>query len=151
MTGETRKGSAVTDPLRTPRNRAKATATAAIVPVWTTRKSDQPKRKPNGGPYASRRKTYWPPALGIIAASSAQQRAPVIVRSPDNAQAARSQPGEPTRRADPADVRKSPEPIIEPMTIIVESSSPNSRDSGLGDAPVSSGIAGLIGAGRRRP
>ncbi len=33
----------------TPRNRAKATATAAIVPVWITRKSVQPYRKPQSG------------------------------------------------------------------------------------------------------
>ncbi len=53
------------------------------------------------------------PALGIIAASSAQQSAPVIVITPARAQATRSQPGEPTKRADSADVMKMPDPIIE--------------------------------------
>ena len=32
---------------KTPRNLANATATAAIVPVWTTRNIAQPNRKPN--------------------------------------------------------------------------------------------------------
>ncbi len=36
--------------MKTPMNLAKATATAAIVPVWTTRNIDQPKRKPTLGP-----------------------------------------------------------------------------------------------------
>ena len=35
---------------RTPRNRANATATAAIVPVWITRSIVQPKRNPASGP-----------------------------------------------------------------------------------------------------
>ena len=35
---------------RTPRKRANATATAAIVPVWITRNIVQPKRKPASGP-----------------------------------------------------------------------------------------------------
>lgn len=54
----------------TPRNRAKATATAAIVPVWITSKSVHPNRNAHIPPYASRRYTYCPPACGIIAASS---------------------------------------------------------------------------------
>ena len=55
----------------TPRNRAKATATAAIVPVWMTANSVQPYRNPAAGERPSRRNTYCPPAFGIIAASSA--------------------------------------------------------------------------------
>ena len=54
----------------TPRNLQNATPTAAIVPVWMTRNSVQPYKNPQSGPKASRRYTYWPPALGIIAASS---------------------------------------------------------------------------------
>src|SRR5215216_392329 len=58
-----------------------------------------------------------------------------MVISPARAQAARSQPGEPTRRADSADVMKMPEPIIEPMTIMVASISPSWRtSSGAGPA-----------------
>src|SRR5205807_9112436 len=113
----------------TPMKRAKATATAAIVPVWITKSNDQPKRKPAAGPYASRRNTYCPPARGIIAASSAQESAPAIVSTPASAQAARSQPGAHTRRADSAEVMKMPEPIIEPTTIIVASSGPSPRTS----------------------
>ena len=55
---------------RTAVNFAKATATAAIVPVWMTRKSVQPYKNPTRGFHASRRYTYCPPARGIIAASS---------------------------------------------------------------------------------
>src|SRR4051812_41532660 len=70
-----------------------------------------------------------------MAAISAQQRAPVIVMSPASAQAARSQPGEPTRRADSAEVMKMPEPSIEPMTIMVASTGPSWRTrAGVGSA-----------------
>ena len=40
---------------KTPANLAKATATAAMVPVWITRNSVQPYRNPLSGPKASRR------------------------------------------------------------------------------------------------
>src|SRR5829696_9732706 len=93
------------------------------------RNSPQPNRKPIDGPYASRRKTYWPPARGHIAASSAQHNAPVIVRTPASAHAAISQPGEPTKREDSAEVIKMPDPIIEPTTIIVASSRLRPRTS----------------------
>ena len=59
-----------TEGKKTPRNLPNATPTAAMVPVWMTRNKVHPKRKPHMGPSASRRYTYWPPALGIIAASS---------------------------------------------------------------------------------
>src|SRR5215212_5622735 len=96
------------------------------------RNSPQPKRNPIDGPYASRRETYCPPARGHMAASSAQQSAPVIVSTPASAHAANSQPGEPTSRDDSAEVMKIPEPIIEPTTIIVASSRlrPRSRFGG---------------------
>src|SRR5215216_5851866 len=97
------------------------------------RNNPQPKRNPIDGPYASRRNTYWPPARGHMAASSAQHSAPVIVRTPASAQAAINQPGEPTSRDDSADVIKIPDPIIEPTTIIVASSRLSSRTS-LGDS-----------------
>src|SRR5687767_15154550 len=86
------------------------------------RNKPQPKRNPTDGPYASRRKTYWPPARGHMAASSAQQSAPVIVSTPASAQAASSHPGAPTRRDDSAETMKIPEPIMDPTTIIVASS-----------------------------
>src|SRR6266404_5605621 len=118
--------------VNTPMKLAKATATAAIVPVCTTKNSDQPNRKPVAGPKASRRKTYCPPARGIIAANSAQQSAPVIVSTPARAHAAKSHPGAPTSAADFAETMKMPEPIIDPITIIVASSKLRPRTSPLG-------------------
>ncbi len=46
-------------------------ATEACEPVLAMRICIQPLRKPAPLPYASRMKTYSPPARGIIAASSA--------------------------------------------------------------------------------
>ena len=43
------------DGKKTPRNFAKATATAAMVPVWITRNRVQPKRNPQMRPRASRK------------------------------------------------------------------------------------------------
>src|SRR5215207_9499471 len=108
------------------------------------RNKPQPKRNPIDGPYASLRKTYWPPARGHIAASSAQQSAPVMVSTPASAQAASSQPGEPTRRDDSADVMKIPDPIIEPTTIIVASSRLRPRTSLAGSLLI--GPSGYSGA-----
>src|SRR5215469_13955944 len=65
----------------TPVNRAKATATAAMVPVWMTVNSVQPYRKPRMGENASPRYTYMPPAFGIIAASSPYDTAAARVNS----------------------------------------------------------------------
>jgi hypothetical protein len=55
--------------MRTPRYFANATATAAIVPVWITRRTAQPYRNPPMSPQASRRYTYCPPAFGKAIAS----------------------------------------------------------------------------------
>src|SRR5438094_4434347 len=57
-----------------------------------------------------------------MAASSAQHNAPVIVMTPAMAQAANSQPGDPTIVIDFADTMKMPDPIIDPITIMVASS-----------------------------
>ena len=51
----------------------------------------------------------------------------MIVSAPVTAQTASSQPDEPTNRAISAETIKTPEPIIEPATSIVESSKPSSR------------------------
>src|SRR5271168_3421584 len=64
-----------------------------------------------------------------MAATSAAQIAPETVITPARAQAASSQPGLPTYRADSADVMKIPEPIIDPITIMVASIVPSSRTS----------------------
>src|SRR6185503_10454402 len=93
------------------------------------RNRPQPKRKPIDGPYASLRKTYWPPAFGHIAANSAQQSAPVMVSTPASAQAMSSQPGAPTKRDDSAETMKIPDPIIEPTTIMLASIRPSPRTS----------------------
>src|SRR2546423_4567051 len=73
------------------------------------------------GPMDSRRKTYWPPARGNIAASSPYASAPRTVMTPVRIQASSSQKGDPTVRAMPEETMKIPEPIIEPATSIVAS------------------------------
>src|SRR5216110_1418317 len=82
----------------------------------------------------SRRKTYWPPARGYIAASSPYESAPKIVITPVAIHAMSSQKGELTVREISAETMKMPEPIIEPATSIVASVSvsalTNSRDDG---------------------
>src|SRR4051812_24271750 len=85
-------------------------------------------------PMDSRRKTYWPPARGYIAASSPYARAPKIVTTPETNQAIKSQKGEFTVRAMSADTMKMPDPIMDPETSIVASvrviALTNSRDDG---------------------
>src|ERR1044072_8368297 len=105
------------------------------------RNRPQPKRNPIDGPYASLRNTYWPPARGHIAASSAQQSAPVMVSTPGLATAISSQRGEPTSRDDSAETIKIPDPIIDPTTIMVASSRLSSRTS-LGEASLLIGRVG---------
>src|SRR5262252_3039625 len=72
-----------------------------------------------------------------MVASSEQQSAPVIVNKPASAQARSSQPGAPLSREDSAEVMKIPEPIIEPITIIVASIGPSARTRPVarGDSP----------------
>ena len=52
-----------------------------------------------------------------------------MVRRPAIVQASSSQPGALIRRVDSAEVMKIPEPIIEPITIMVASSGPRPRTS----------------------
>ncbi len=85
---------------------------------------------------------YWPPAFGIIAASSPYESAAATVSTPVMSQAASSPPVEPVRRAMSAETMKMPEPIIEPTTIIVESNKPSPRTKP--DASTSA-IAGATG------
>src|SRR2546421_13015875 len=92
-----------------------------------TRKRVQPYKNPIEVPYASRRKTYTPPARGIMVGSSEQQSAPVMVNKPATPQASTSQPGAPLNRDVSAEVMKIPDPIIEPITIIVASTGPSPR------------------------
>ena len=47
------------------------------------------------------------------------------VSTPVTSQATKSQPGDPTCRAMSADTMKMPDPIMDPATIIVESSRPS--------------------------
>src|SRR5262245_46570149 len=68
-----------------------------------------------------------PPARGIIVANSEQHSAPVIVSKPASPHASNSQPGAPLNRDDSADTMKIPDPIIEPITIIVASIGPSAR------------------------
>src|SRR5215213_4314123 len=98
-----------------------------MVPVWITRNSVQPYRNPQSGENDSRRYTYWPPARGIIAASSPYDSAPTIVSRPATSHATSSQPALPTVRAMSAETMKMPDPIIEPTTTMVESYKPSPR------------------------
>src|ERR1700756_5316149 len=68
-----------------------------------------------------------------MVASSEQQSAPVIVSSPATAQARSNQPGAPLSRDDSAEVIKIPEPIIEPITIMVASTGPSARTRPVDD------------------
>src|SRR5213080_3344816 len=75
-----------------------------------------------------------------MVASSEQHNAPVIVSKPATAHASRSHPGAPLNRDDSAEVIKMPDPIIEPITIIVASIGPSARTRpvvSLGDGPPS--------------
>src|SRR5687767_9482335 len=72
-------------------------------------------------PMDSRRKTYWPPARGYIAASSPYASAPSSVMTPVSTQARSRKNGLSTLRAMSAETMKIPEPIIEPATSIVAS------------------------------
>src|SRR5947207_10790903 len=62
-----------------------------------------------------------------MVASSEQHNAPVMVSKPAIVHASKSQPGAPLSRADSADVIKMPEPIIDPITIMVASIGPRAR------------------------
>src|SRR5438309_10938154 len=62
-----------------------------------------------------------------MVASSEQHNAPVMVNRPATAHARRSQPGAPLIRDDSADTIKIPDPIIDPITIIVASIGPSAR------------------------
>src|SRR6185436_15359448 len=90
-----------------------------------TRNSVHPYRNPHSGENASRRYTYWPPAFGIIAASSPYESAAVRVSNPVTIQTTSNHPGEPTWRAMIDETMKIPEPIIDPATSIVESNNPS--------------------------
>src|SRR5207244_6978927 len=74
-----------------------------------------------------------------MVASSEQHNAPVMVSKPATAHASRSQPGAPLNRDDSAEVIKMPDPIIEPITIIVASIGPSARTKldCCGDGPPS--------------
>src|SRR5258705_5263950 len=73
------------------------------------------------GPMDSRRKTYWPPAFGYIAAISPYASAPSTVMMLESTQARISHIGDGTPRAMLAEVMKIPDPIIDPATSIVAS------------------------------
>src|SRR5688572_3330745 len=62
--------------------------------------------------------------------------------NPASAQATNNQPGAPINRDDSAEVMKIPEPIIEPITIIVPSSRPSPRTSLFDSVFFSAIIAG---------
>src|SRR5438874_170421 len=137
--------------MSTPEKRAKDTLTAAMVPVWMTRKSVQPYRNPHSGENASRRYTYWPPAFGIIAASSPYESAAVSVSNPVTIQTTSNHPGDPTWRAMIDETMKIPEPIIDPATSMVESNKPSpltSFSSATGASVTALGISNPLDSRR---
>src|SRR5581483_4664701 len=69
-----------------------------------------------------------------MVASSEQHNAPVIVIKPAIAQASSSHPGAPLKRDDSAETMKMPDPIIEPITIMVASIGPSARTSNEAEA-----------------
>ena len=73
-------------------------------------------------------------------------RAPIRVSTPVTSQTTSSQPGAPTCRAMIEETMKMPEPIIEPATIIVESSRPKPRMKPvrLSSTPSATSVASAI-------
>src|SRR4029078_4295257 len=102
-----------------------------------------PYRKPMSGPMDSRRKTYWPPARGYMAARSPYARAPSTVITPAASHASMSQSGELTVREMSAETMKIPDPIMDPATSIVASV----RDRALTNPPddaLASPVSGML-------
>src|SRR5437899_6336213 len=62
-----------------------------------------------------------------MVASSEQHNAPVIVSKPATVHASSNHPGAPLKREVSAEVIKIPDPIIDPMTIMVASMGPSVR------------------------
>jgi hypothetical protein len=108
--------SALNQGTKTAVNLAKATATAAMVPVCITANSDQPYKKPISGLKASLRYTYCPPDLGNIADNSAYDVAAITVSIPVVIHTRISNNGLANAWATPALTMYTPEPIIEPIT-----------------------------------
>src|SRR6185312_1928856 len=70
---------------------------------------------------------YIPPACGIMAESSPYESAPAMVSAPAIAHATSNHPGLPISRAISDETMKIPEPIITPITSMVESNKPRPR------------------------
>src|SRR5919112_2033373 len=104
----------------------------------------QPKRNPAAGDRPSRRKTYCPPARGIMAASSAYARAPVTVIAPVITHTSSSAPGPQAETCRPmsADTMKIPEPIMEPTTSDMAASGPIPRINSDGADVAGGALAG---------
>ena len=112
-----------------PKYSANPTASAAMVPLWPTVKIIQPYRNAGNSPYASRRKTYCPPASGYIAAISAKAKQASSEMSPPAIQIPRKYSGLCTAFAIGAAVRKMPEPMMPPTISSTESVSESPRSS----------------------
>src|SRR5215468_5238057 len=93
--------------------------------------SDQPCRKPTSGWNASRKNAYWPPARGTTVASSANTNAPHSAITPPSTHTARLRNGVSTFCATRYGLMKIPDPMMPLTTIIVASSGPSLRASGM--------------------
>ncbi len=104
-------------------------STTAIEPPEIAKSTTQAKRKAGKRPKASRRKTYQPPSCGKVPPSSAKVSAPHIATNPPRAQMSRigARPG--SSAATAAGVKKSPIPMMPPITIIVASKRESLRGS----------------------
>src|SRR6185436_20908233 len=121
------------------------TASQATCADRETRNIDQPQRKAAIGPYASRKKTYWPPVDGNAAPSSAHASAPKKDVTPARVQTARIKGVDDRLLATRLGTRKIPPPMTMPTTMARESNSPSLRGSSLGEGVVS--IASFPGGG----
>src|SRR5688572_9463437 len=93
------------------------TASQDTCAVRATRNIDQPQRKPAIRPYASRKKTYWPPVAGNAAPSSAQASAPKKDATPAKIHTERMAGVDERFRATRLGTRKIPPPMTMPTTI----------------------------------
>src|SRR5882724_8292713 len=120
---------AATAGIRKLRNRATPAAMDAIEDGRPTMECIHPNRKPHFGPKPRRKYAYSPPASGIAAPNSANERAPNIERIAPTIHAANTTETNRPSRAISAGFRKMPVPIMVPTTIAAEAHGPSPRTS----------------------
>ena len=104
-------------PSKRPRYSPPTVPIAAIAAAYMPSASTQPTTNAARRPNASRAYTYFPPACGRRAASSAKTRVPRNASAPPSTQAANVRIGRPSWRATIPGVRKIPDPTMIPTII----------------------------------